>query len=602
MLPPPIYAYEFFGFPQKSDNTPIGKPDPIPCLRVERAAKLFVVAAKTTGKRAAGYIRLSVMTDDSYSPTTQKDDILKWCKKEGWVINSEPAIIDQEECVKIGGGDFYIDLGYSGSKGIRRPAYRALMEELKNYDYVVVYKLDRLTRKVSELGTVLELFDKTKTALVGIMDGVDTSTRVGLTVAELLGTIGAAEARNIRDRVMSAQQTMMRAGKWRGGPPPYGYAIKKGKPGEGSTLVIDPEQSKYIKQAIKLFIKGDSIPKICNALNEKGSRTVFGNPWSDPNLRRLLGSPYLAGYLVYSGKIFRNEAGEEVRPFPPIIDLETYNILQSKIEERYSYHPSRGGALLSGIVYCVYCGGKMIGASPTEHGGATYRCRGKYQLHTDCEGLSTKSASLEGFVTDVILQILSEKNTRQIIKTMTKSMRNTAKTNGADDPKVLHEFLRSQLISLRSQQGKRNYDYSGGEEDFQKAWDDIKNRMLELEKVIKDMKPQTSNPSLNALLAENDVEAMTEIWQKQLTVPQRRDIAKALIRKVVILPTREDWRSLHRYDTDRVKIEWQWQDKKDPIDYYPRNLVPKKGTKKKLADKKKADKLKADKKKGKVKK
>ncbi len=71
---------------------------------------------------------------------------------------------------------------------------------------------------------------------------------------------------------------------------------------------------------------------------------------------------------------------------------------------------------------------------------------------------------------------------------------------------------------------------------------------------------------------------------------------------VVILPTREDWRSLHRYDTDRVKIEWQWQDKKDPIDYYPRNLVPKKGTKKKLADKKKADKLKADKKKGKVKK
>jgi hypothetical protein len=126
--------------------------------------------------------------------------------------------------------------------------------------------------------------------------------------------------------------------------------------------------------------------------------------------------------------------------------------------------------------------------------------------------------------------------------------------------------------------------------------------MLELEKLMKDMKPQTSNPSLNALLAENDVESMTEIWQKQLTVPQRRDIAKALIRKVVILPTREDWRSLHRYDTDRVKIEWQWQDRKDVLDYYPRNLVPKKGTKKKLADKKKADKLKADKKKGKVKK
>ena len=574
----------------------MGKPGRFLCPLWVRAAKFLVVAVKPIGKRAAGYIRLSVMTDDSYSPTTQKDEILKECKKNGWLIDQTQAVIDPEENIKIGGGDFFVDLGYSGSKGIKRPAYRALMEELNNYDYVVVYKLDRLTRKVSELGTVLELFVKTRTALVGITDGVNTSTAVGLTVAELLGTIGAAEARNIRDRVMSAQQTMMRAGKWRGGPPPFGYAIKKGKPGEGSTLVIDPEQAKYIKQAVKLFIKGDSIPKICEELNSKGSKTVFGNPWSDQVLRRLLGSPYLAGYIVYSGKVFRDEAGEEVRPFPPLIDLETYNTLQTKIGERYSYHPSRGGALLSGIVWCVYCGGKMIGASPTEHGGATYRCRGKYHLHTDCEGLSTKSASLEGFLTQVILQILAQKDTRKIIHSMTKNMRSTAKQNGIDNPTVRHEFLRSEIQALQVQRGNADFNYSGGDEDYQRAWDLLKKRLLETEKMIKEMKPQTSNANLNTLLEESDVEAITEVWEKKLTVPQRRDVAKALIRKIVILPAREDYRSLHGYDTDRVKIEWQWSENKDVISYYPRNLVPKKGTRKKLADKKKAEKLKAEKK------
>ena len=92
------------------------------------------------------------------------------------------------------------------------------------------------------------------------------------------------------------------------------------------------------------------------------------------------------------------------------------------------------------------------------------------------------------------------------------------------------------------------------------------------------------------------MEAITEIWLKKLTVPQRRDVAKALIRKVVILPAREDYRSLHGYDTDRVKIEWQWSEDKDVLSYYPRNLVPKKGTRKKVADKKKAEKLKAEKK------
>lgn len=141
------------------------------------------MAAKATGKTAAGYIRLSVLTEDTYSPETQRNAILRKCREYGWAIKDSNAVLDPDEPIKIGGGDFYVDLGFSGSKGIHRPAYQALLANLDKYDYVVVYKLDRLTRKVSELGTVLDLFDKSRTALVGISDGVDTSTPVGLSVA-----------------------------------------------------------------------------------------------------------------------------------------------------------------------------------------------------------------------------------------------------------------------------------------------------------------------------------------------------------------------------------------------------------------------------------
>lgn len=555
------------------------------------------MAVKGSGKTAAGYIRLSVLTEDTYSPETQRNAILKKCKDYGWEIKNTNAVLDPDEPIKIGGGDFYVDLGYSGSKGVHRPAYQALLANLNKYDYVVVYKLDRLTRRVAELGDVLELFGKSKTALIGISDGVDTSTPVGLSVAELLGTIGAAEARNIKDRVKSAQQTMMKAGKWRGGPPPYGYAIKKGKPGEGSTLVIDKEQAKFMKFAVKQFLKGDSIPSICKQLNAMGSRSVKGNPWSDPTLRKLLGHPYLAGYLVYDGKIFRNDKGEEVRPFPPIIELDTYNLLQSKIKERYFYHPSRGGALLSGIVYCVYCGGKMIGASPTEHGGATYRCRGKYQLHTDCEGLSTKSAALEGYITQIILQVISKKETRRIILGLAKNFKGSVKQSGMDNPTTRHEFLRAELQNLQERKTNGDFDYRGGGEDFQSAWDVIRDRITLTEKEIKELKPTTASPSMNAILDAQDLQSMNEVWEK-LEVPQRRDIAKALIRKVVILPTAENWR-FKGYDTDRVVIEWQWTENNSVVSYYPRNKVPKAGTRAKEEAKRKAAKAKAEKKKGK---
>lgn len=227
----------------------------------------------------------------------------------------------------------------------------------------------------------------------------------------------------------------------------------------------------------------------------------------------------------------------------------------------------------------------MIGASPTEHGGATYRCRGKYQLHTDCEGLSTKSAALEGYITQVILQMISAKETRKVILGLAKRFKDSVKQTGYDNPTTRHEFLRSELQGLQVRKTNGDFDYRGGEEDFQNSWNVILQRLTETEKEIKELKPVTSSPSMNAILEAEDLESMSEVWNK-LEVPQRRDIAKALIRKVVILPTADNWR-FKGYDTDRVVIEWQWQDNKTVVSYFPRNKVPKPGTRAKELAKKK---------------
>ncbi len=88
-------------------------PGSITCPTGLAAAKFSAVAEK---KRAAGYIRLSVLTEDTYSPETQRNAILKRCKANGWYIENDDAILSEEDGEKISGGDFFVDLGFSGSK------------------------------------------------------------------------------------------------------------------------------------------------------------------------------------------------------------------------------------------------------------------------------------------------------------------------------------------------------------------------------------------------------------------------------------------------------------------------------------------------------
>jgi hypothetical protein len=176
---------------------------------------------------------------------------------------------------------------------------------------------------------------------------------------------------------------------------------------------------------------------------------------------------------------------------------------------------------------------------------------------------------------------------------MTKNLKSKERKPGVDDPATKHEFLRSELQSLQSRKANGDFDYRGGEEDFKNAWNVLKNRLVEIEKIIKETALTTSNPNLDKLLLEKDLLTMEQIWNEKMSVPERREVAKALIRKVVILPLPPTWTNKEGYATERVVIEWQWKDNKDVTSYYPRNQVPKAGTREKQIAARKAAKKKA---------
>ncbi|HDY74533.1 MAG TPA: recombinase family protein, partial [Euryarchaeota archaeon] len=83
-----------------------------------------------TDLKAALYTRVSTedQAKEGFSLDSQVERLRSYCSARGWVVHKE-----------------YVDDGYSG-RYIRRPAYHELMEEIENWDVLLVLKMDRIHR------------------------------------------------------------------------------------------------------------------------------------------------------------------------------------------------------------------------------------------------------------------------------------------------------------------------------------------------------------------------------------------------------------------------------------------------------------------------
>jgi DNA invertase Pin-like site-specific DNA recombinase len=129
-------------------------------------------------------------------------------KQEGWVAVAER----------------FDDGGYSGGS-TRRPALRALMEavEAGRVDIIVVYKVDRLTRNLSDFARLVEVFDRKGVSFVSVTQQFNTTSSMGRLTLNVLLSFAQFErevtAERIRDKIAASK----RRGMWMGGSVPLGY-------------------------------------------------------------------------------------------------------------------------------------------------------------------------------------------------------------------------------------------------------------------------------------------------------------------------------------------------------------------------------------------
>src|SRR5215210_6110688 len=148
----------------------------------------------------------------------------------------------------------YDDGGFSGGS-MERPALQRLLGEIRSrrIDVIVVYKVDRLTRSLTDFAKLVELFDAHGVSFVSVTQAFNTTTSMGRLTLNVLLSFAQFErevtGERIRDKVAASKRKGMRMG----GPVPLGYAVKDKK------LVINPEEAERVRT---IFRQLKSITKL----------------------------------------------------------------------------------------------------------------------------------------------------------------------------------------------------------------------------------------------------------------------------------------------------------------------------------------------------
>lgn len=234
--------------------------------------------ANTKPKKAIIYLRVSTteQAKEGCSLDMQESKCRAYCLSQGYEIME--VIKDEAE----------------SAKNLYRPGLQKALTILKNKkaDLIVILKLDRLTRSVRDLATILEFIQKIGFGLASVNDFLDTSSATGRLQLNFLISISQWEREIIAERTKETLDHKKTKGEKIGGKRPFGFNVEMDSNGK-KILVEDKVEQKTIRWMLELRNSGHSLQDIVQALKKRKTKNVSGivnwSPWSVSKILRRQG-------------------------------------------------------------------------------------------------------------------------------------------------------------------------------------------------------------------------------------------------------------------------------------------------------------------------
>ena len=203
-------------------------------------------------------------------------------------------------------GAKYDDGGYSGGN-LERPALKRLMADIRagKVQTVVVYKVDRLTRSLSDFARLIELFEARGVSFVSVTQQFNTTTSMGRLMLNVLLSFAQFEREVTGERIRDKIAASKRKGMWMGGTPPIGYELKDkkllvNKPrrrSSGTSFAATPRSNRWPSCAGSFRRRATH-----QAVHQRAGRSHGGKPFTRGHLYRILQN------RVYLGEVTHKDA------------------------------------------------------------------------------------------------------------------------------------------------------------------------------------------------------------------------------------------------------------------------------------------------------
>lgn len=414
-------------------------------------------------RRAAIYLRISIdHTGEGLAVDRQRHDCEARAKDRNWEV-----VRTFEESVSA-----------AGSK--HREQFELLLEGLErgDYDTVIGWNLDRLTRNRSDTLRLIAIGERKKT-LISLIRGMelDMSTPMGRGFAGMLAEFAQMEIEIKGDRQRAAQKQRAELGRPPKGMRPLGYSVN------GDVL---KDEAKVVQKVYESFNAGTSVRAIALALSgddrpglpslptlQRHTRTVAiernakraadgvaprpvpsDGPWSPSTVLGILRNPRYAGYSTYTPKetlkdgnrrrswraqILHDDDGEPVRgQWIPIVLPDVWESVQDRLDDVARVTNKKGTDrkhLGSGLYLCGVCGQKVRGHS------TRYRCAGHVMRSRD---------QIDAFVVEVVRRRLALPDLRDLLP--------------SEDDDRLQE-IKQEISAHRARIARAERDYDSDNED-----------------------------------------------------------------------------------------------------------------------------------------
>ncbi|MGZ4947209.1 MAG: recombinase family protein [Halobacteriota archaeon] len=174
------------------------------------------------------------------------------------------------------------DKGYS-AKDMNRPGAQVVLDAVNagDIDAIVVYKLDRLTRSITDLNDIILLLNAKNVASVSIEENIDATTATGRFMLNVLISISQWEREVIGERTKEAINSLKDNQKVYNGPV-YGFDAPE------NVLYPNEAEQDAIKYMHDLRECGKSYRAIAAELNAAGLSTKKGGKWQLTTVRNVL--------------------------------------------------------------------------------------------------------------------------------------------------------------------------------------------------------------------------------------------------------------------------------------------------------------------------